>query len=161
MLSVPRRALNVRQFRRHALHFHEQRLGAHCAWPRPLGTETKGFHEISSSNRYFGSILWHCDCRGALLWRAVLPAWQRLLCEVTARLKSRGPRRRNPAGASVFLAEHRGISSLRILKSSGSVHPIIMILFLHQRETVNSTNDRQQQLRRWWAPKRFGWRLGN
>jgi hypothetical protein len=59
-----------------------------------------GSYEISSFDRYSGSIHWYGDCDRTKWWllrRPVLRARQCLLREVTARLKSRGPRRRNPA----------------------------------------------------------------
>jgi hypothetical protein len=41
-----------------------------------------------------------------------LSPWQRLLCEVTARLKSRGPRRRNPA--RVFVCGRHFVKMLAV-----------------------------------------------
>src|SRR4029453_5888496 len=67
-------------------------------------TEKGGSYEISSFDRYSGSIHWYGDCdrtKRWLLWRPVLPPRQRLLREITERLKSRRPRRRNPARAFV------------------------------------------------------------
>jgi hypothetical protein len=107
-MSKRRCVLSVRQFRRRAACSPNRRLGATEMRGRVSQQKLKkeGSYEISSFHRYFGIIHWDGDCdrtKWWLLWRPMLPARQCLLWEVTARLKSRDPRRRNPARVLVCL----------------------------------------------------------